>query len=170
MDSWVKLYSKFRHWRWYKNQNIKSLFIHCLLSANWKDGKFENVEIPRGSFVTSLSKLSEELGLSLQATRTALRWLKSTQELTVKHYSKFSVISINNYEKYQESNTILNTQLTQYQQALNTVLTTIEEYKNIDNNIKERIYNACACAREKEKFKNEKEEVFEYDWLNDEIH
>lgn len=168
MDSWVKLYSKFKHWHWYKNQNIKSLFIHCLLSANWKDGKFENVDIPRGSFVTSLSKLSEELGLSLQEIRTALRWLKSTQELTIKHCPKFSIITINNYEKYQETNTILNSRLTQYQQALNTVLTTIEEYKNIDNNIKERIYNACACAREKKEFENEKKEVFEYDWLNDE--
>lgn len=163
MDAWIKLYSKFKYWKWYKKQNVKDVFIHCLISANWKDGKFENVDIPRGSFVTSYTKLSEELGMSVQEVRTALRWLKSTQELTVTTHPKFTVISINNYQIYQEPNTIPNTQLTGYQHAPNTQLTTIEEYKNIRIlDIDER-NNACVRAREEK----QKEEVFDYNWLDD---
>lgn len=163
MDAWVKLYSKFKYWKWYKKQNVKDVFIHCLISANWKDSKFENVDVPRGSFVTSYKKMSEELGMSVQEVRTALRWLKSTQELTVTTYAKFTVISINNYQIYQEPNTIPNSQLTRYQHAPNTQLTTIEEYKNIRIlDIDER-NNACARAREEKP----NQEVFEYDWLED---
>lgn len=155
-ESWVKLYSKFKDWKWYKNQNIKSVFIHCLLSANWKESEFENIKISKGSFVTSLNGLARELGLSLQNVRSALKWLKSTQELTITSYKKFTVITVNNYEKYQEVNIKSNIQLTHSQHTTNTQLTTIEEYKNnriID--IDERNNNACA-----------REEIFEYDWLN----
>ena len=161
--SWIKLYSKFKDWKWYHKQNTKDLFIHCLLSANWKDGKFEDIEIKRGSFVTTLSKLSEELKLSIQNIRTSLNHLKSTGELTVTKYPKFLVITINNYNEYQRTNTITNMQLTRYQHAINTILTTIEEYKNIDL-IKERIYTACAYACEEE---NKKTEIFDYDWIDD---
>lgn len=167
-NGWIKLYSKFKHWKWYQKQNTKALFIHCLLSANWRDGKFEDIEIKRGSFVTSYRKLSEELNLSIQNIRTSISHLKLTGELTFTKHSKFLIITINNYNEYQQTNTITNTQLTRYQHAINTILTTIEEYKNIDNNIKERIYNACACAREeKNEIDKVKPEVFDYDWLNE---
>lgn len=162
-DGWIKLYSKFKNWKWYHNQNTKDLFIHCLLSANWKDSKFEDIEIKRGSFITSYKNLSSELNLTIQNLRTALNHLKSTGELTVTKHQKFIVITVNNYNEHQRTNTITNSQLTRYQQAINTILTTIEEYKNIDI-IKERIYSACACAREEEK---KDTQIFDYDWMDD---
>lgn len=133
--NWIKLFSKFMNWEWYKDQNTKSLFIHCLLKANWKDGRFEGVEIKRGSFATSLNTLQKELGLSKQEVRTAIKHLISTQELTQATYPKFSVITIVNYEIYQQVNTTSNTQLTQEQHTFNTGTTPIEEYKNIDDSV-----------------------------------
>lgn len=81
---WVKLYTNLLKWEWYSDKNTTRLFIHCLLKANWKDGKFEGKEIKRGSFVTSLPKLSEETGLSIQQVRTSLKHLISTGELLIK--------------------------------------------------------------------------------------
>ena len=69
------------NWEWYKDSNTKDLFIHCLISANWKDGKFEGRVIKRGSFVTGRKKLAEELGMSEQQIRTALKHLISTGEI-----------------------------------------------------------------------------------------
>lgn len=120
---WVKLHSKFLNWEWYQDKNTKVLFIHCLLKANWKDGKFEGIDVPRGSFVTSLNSLSEETGLSKQEARTAIKHLISTQEITQLKYSKYTVITIKNYEQYQEANTLSNTVPTQYQHSINTVST-----------------------------------------------
>lgn len=92
-------------WEWYKKSNTKCLFLHCLLKANWKDGKFENHIIPRGSFVSSVPNLSAETGLTVSRVRTALNHLKATGELTVTRYPKYSVITVNNYYKYQMGNT-----------------------------------------------------------------
>ena len=142
--NWVKLFSKFINWEWYKDKNTKCVFIHCLISANWKDGKFEGIVIPRGSFVTSLKSLSEDLGMTVQEVRTSLKHLISTKELTSKSTNKYSIITIVNYELYQQVNKQPNTQLTSNQQATNNQLTTIEEYKN--NRIKDN--SVCNNARE----------------------
>lgn len=125
---WIKIFTKFLNWEWYKDQNTKALFIHCLLNANWKDGRFEGHDIPRGSFVTGRKKLSQELGLTEQEVRTALKHLISTNELTIKKTNKFSIISIVNFEKYQQVNQQNNQQLTNNQPTTNQQLTTIEEY------------------------------------------
>ena len=53
-NEYIKLNRKIIGWEWYLNINVKTLFIHCLLKANWKDGRFEGKELKRGSFVTSL--------------------------------------------------------------------------------------------------------------------
>ena len=126
--NWIKLFSKFVNWEWYKDQNTKSLFIHCLIKANWKDGKFEGKIIPRGSFVSGRKKLAQELGMTEQEIRTALKHLISTNEITIATTNKYSVITVVNYELYQQINQVSNQQLTNNQPTTNQQLTTIEEY------------------------------------------
>lgn len=128
-ENWIKLHSKILEWEWYKNSNVFRVFIHCLLKANWKDGKFEGQTIPKGSFVTSRKNLSEELDMSIQNIRTALKNLEKTKNLTIKTTNKFTIIKVNNYELYQQPNQ----QLTNNQPATNQQLTTIEEYKTISS-------------------------------------
>ena len=129
-DGYIRLFRKFVEWEWYSNVNDRLVFIHCLLSANWKDGYFEGKKIPRGSFVTSYQKLAKEIGLSVQNVRTSINHLKSTSNLTSKITNKYSIITINNYDKYQDTNKQINNQLTSNQQATNN---------NRINNNKERI-------------------------------
>lgn len=164
-DSWIKLFSKFLDWEWYKNQNTKDLFIHCLLKANWKDGRFEGVEIKRGSFATSLQTLQVELGMSKQEVRTALKNLISTQELTQEQHTKFSIITIKNYELYQQVNTLSNTGATHLQHTSNTLATPIEEYRS-NNNIN-NIYNIANLISQKFKIEIETDDLELIDnWLS----
>lgn len=135
-EKWIKIHNKFLNWEWYTDVNTKAVFIHCILKANWKDGKFMGKVVPRGSFITSLDLLSKELGLSVQEVRTALKHLISTNELTSKSTNKYRIITVVNYEMYQQVNKQPNIQLTDNQQPNNNQLTTIVEYKNnriIDN-------------------------------------
>jgi hypothetical protein len=88
-----------------------------LLKANWKDGFFLGIEIKRGSFVSSLAKLSEETNLSVREIRTAIKHLESTGEVTSKKYNKFSVFTVNNYCSYQSSDTQSDKQPTSNRQA-----------------------------------------------------
>ncbi len=121
---------KITEWEWYKDVYTYKLFTHALWKANWKDGNFKGVEVPRGSFVTSLPKLAEESGLTIQQTRTALKHLISTGEITDKSYTKFRIITVNNYDLYQLPNSLPNSQLTDNQQTTNRQLTSIEQYNN----------------------------------------
>lgn len=133
-SNWIKLFSKFTEWEWYKDQNTKDLFVHCLLKANWKDGKFQGVDVPRGSFVTGRKQLAEELGISEQSIRTSINKLKSTNEITTKSTNKFTIITVVNYGEYQKKKEELTSETTNTatfnQPTTNQQLTTIEEYKN----------------------------------------
>lgn len=102
MAGYIKLNRKILEWEWYRDINTKTLFLHCLLKANWKSGSFQGEIIPRGSFATSVISLASETGLTIRQTRTALEHLQSTNELTIKTTNKYSVVTINNYEMYQD--------------------------------------------------------------------
>lgn len=130
-NSWVKLHRKFLNWGWYDDINVKVLFIHLLLKANYQDKKWHGLTVKRGQIVTSLKHLSEETGLSIQNIRTSMGRLKSTHELTHQTTSHYTVITIVNYDKYQSN------QHTS-QQTTNKQLTTTKEYKNI------RIEHICS--------------------------
>lgn len=103
-ETWIKLHSKLMNWEWYQDHKTKSLFIHCLLKANWQDGKYKGLDIPRGSFVTGRKKLSQELGMSEQEIRTCLKKLEKSENLTINATKQFSIISIKNYNEYQQRN------------------------------------------------------------------
>ena len=146
---------KIMEWEWYKDVYTYKLFTHALWKANWKAGSFKGVEVPRGAFVTSLPKLAEDSGLSIQQTRTALKHLISTGELTDKSYSKFRIITVNNYDLYQSPNSITNIQLTDNQQTTNSQLTPIEQYNNIttEQGNKESINTPTPSTKPKSKKK-----------------
>lgn len=126
---YIKLSRKITEWEWYSDINVSRLFIHLLISVNWKDGRFQGVEIPRGSMATSYNSLADQTGLSVMQIRTAVKKLNLTGEITVKQHPKFSVITVNNYNTYQSDNKVNNTDVTQEQHRCNTGLTTIEEGK-----------------------------------------
>lgn len=125
-----------------------------LLKANWKSGKFQGVEIERGSFASSYEKLSNETNLTVMEIRTALKHLISTGEVTVKRHTKFSVFTIKNYIMYQSSDMQTNSQITVNQQLNNSQLTTIEEGK------KERINNYTSSDEEVTPFRQPEDKIF----------
>jgi hypothetical protein len=122
-NGFIVLYRSLIDWEWYSDANTFRLFIHCLLRANHKEKKWQGITIERGSFVTSYAHLASELGLTVQNVRTSMGKLKSTGELTHKSHTKYGIITINNYYKYQDTNsqtnTQINNQLTINQQSTN---------------------------------------------------
>ena len=113
----ILLYRQITEWEWYQNPNTFRVFLHCLLMANFTDGRFEGKEIKRGQFVTSLPSLSDQTSLSIRQVRVALDHLIMTGELTSKSYSKFRVIAVVNYDKYQNNDRQIDSQMTDKRQA-----------------------------------------------------
>lgn len=104
-SGWIKLHRGLLQWEWYDDIPTKVLFLHLLLSANHEDNKWHGRIVKRGQFVTGRIALSKQTGLTQQQIRTALTKLKSTNELTIKVTSQFSIITICNYEKFQDQST-----------------------------------------------------------------
>lgn len=134
---YIRIDRRILEWEWYSDANTSRLFIHLLLKANWKPGRFQGIEVPVGSLVTSYNSLAAETGLSVRNIRTALSHLQSTGEVTCKCHSKYSVISIKNYTLYQLGDTVTDTQVTSNRHASDKQVTTIEyreEDKQLINN------------------------------------
>ena len=135
--TWIKIYRSLLEWEWYNNSKMVHLFIHLLLKANHRPGKWQGMEIKRGQLVTGRKKISTETGISEQSVRTCLKRLESTNEITIKSTNKFSIITICNYEHYQQrnigNNQPTNQQLTNNQPTTNQQLTTNKNIKNIKN-------------------------------------
>lgn len=134
---WIKLHKQLLQWEWYTDSVVKELFLHLLLKAKFKDESWKGVQIKRGQVLTGRVKLSQELALTQQQIRTALKKLKSTNEITIKTTNKFSLVTLVNYDSYQGkkdpsaskiTDKALNEQPTTNQQ-LTTVLRSKEEKK-----------------------------------------
>ena len=130
----ILLYRQITEWEWYQNPNTFRVFLHCLLMANFADGRFEGQDIKRGQFVTSLPSLSKQTRLTIQQVRTALDHLKSTGEITDKSYPKYRVITVVKYDEYQQDNRQNNSQSTGNQQASNRQATGNQQQYNNNNN------------------------------------
>lgn len=128
---YIKLSRKLMDWEWYGNINTCRLFIHMLLKANWKDGKFEGKVIPRGSFVSSIGTLAKETALTSDEVRTALKHLISTKEITKQSFSKFTVFTVKNYSEYQDVPKQNPNQIPSSSHSIPTLFPTIEERKEV---------------------------------------
>lgn len=123
----IKLYRSLRHWRWYKDRNVKDVWIELLLTAAFADYYQGSLLIKRGQVLTSRKKLSENLNLSEQEVRTSLDKLQSTNEITTKKTNKGTLITIVEWEDYQstlnwtnqQNNQNINQQSTNDQPAIN---------------------------------------------------
>ena len=97
----IKLYEQMTNWEWFNHPPTLSLFIYLLLKANYKDTKLKGKVIKRGQVLTSLPKISTDVGLSIRQARTALAHLISTGEVTDVANSQYRIITICKYDQYQ---------------------------------------------------------------------
>lgn len=101
-NGFIVLHRKILDWEWYNDVNTFRLFVHLLLTANHEDHEFHGRIIKRGQVATSLTNLATSVSLTIRQTRTSLEHLISTGEVTNESTNQYRVISIVNYDKYQD--------------------------------------------------------------------
>jgi len=109
-NGWISLHRSLFDWEWYQTPNVSRLFIHLLLRANHEDGSWQGHAVKRGQTICGRKALSEELRISERTIRTCLSKLKSTNEITIESTTQFSIITICNYNKYQDAQSTNNKQ------------------------------------------------------------
>lgn len=87
-------------WEWYENTNVFRLFYHCLLHTNLEDKRYCGKEIKAGQFVSSITRISAETGLTESQVRTALKKLKDTGYISTKSTNKYTIYTVIGYQEY----------------------------------------------------------------------
>lgn len=134
-NTYIKLFRKMLTWEWYTDANTVRVFLHILLKANYTTSRYKGHEIPAGSCVFGRKAWADELGLTEQQIRTAIKHLKTSGEITIKTTNKFSVVTIENWGKWQLLDGAINQQdnqqVTNNQPTSNQQLTTSKEIKKV---------------------------------------
>lgn len=146
----IKLHRKITEWEWYQDSNTFMLFIHLLFKANYKDTRYQGKPVKRGQMITGRIALSEETGISQQSIRTCLSRLEKSGEITIQSTNRFSLVTIVNYNNYQDDDRQSTSQLTNNQPTINQQSTTSKEVKNSKKvkkgNNKEHVFNFKAAV------------------------
>lgn len=101
LNGFVKLHRKLIAWGWYQDYVVKDVFLHLLLTANFKRTEWQGKTLEEGQVVISYQKIANELGFGVRRVRTAIEKLKLTREITTEPTSRFTVVTIVNWRDYQ---------------------------------------------------------------------
>ena len=107
-NGYIKLHRRIRkHWLW-EHPEFYQAWSDMLMMANWKGKKRiykdEIILIERGSFPTSLRKLAERWGFSINKLNRFLKLLKKDTMIDTHADYGFTLVKIVNYEQYQVKN------------------------------------------------------------------
>lgn len=109
MERWVKYYESILEWEWSSDPAMMALWSRLLVMAQYRDREYRDMTIKRGQVLTSIRKLSEESGISVRTVRTCLERLEATQQITRKPTHHSTLITICNYDKYQDKRLLTDT-------------------------------------------------------------
>ncbi|WP_458397446.1 hypothetical protein [Anaerotignum sp.] len=100
-NGFIKIHRKLVSWGWYQDHVVKDLFLHLILTANFREQEWMGRTIMPGQVVTSYAHLARDLGFSVKQIRTALDKLKRTGEVASEATNRYTIVTIVNWEKYQ---------------------------------------------------------------------
>lgn len=153
-EGWGKIYRSIqKHWIWTdKPFSRGQAWIDLILSVNHSDKKIllngELIEVKRGSKITSLRKLGEDWGWSKVKVKKFLEQLQKDNMINFKSDNKKTLVTIENYSVYQDTQ---NAEMTQNDQSKDADKTQIK-FKKETNQIQKN-----TNKNDKEYIKNDKE-------------
>lgn len=111
MSGWLKLHRKLKESDVYKNSSSshKAVVLSILLNVNyetstwWDRSQKKNIDVPPGSWATSLRKVAEEAEVSVKAVRNALTRLEAQEFIQVETHPTYTLITLCRWSYYQHS-------------------------------------------------------------------
>ena len=139
--SFVKLSTDLKNWAWINDPKTVYVYVRLLLGAAWQETDVGNVHLRRGEIAISQRKFAAQCLVTYQELRTILSRLILTQKITQRTDSKFSIITLCDYDcdtlKPTQSAAACkrdnNATATQYQRDSNAPTLLNKKEKNIRN-------------------------------------
>jgi hypothetical protein len=101
LNGYIKIHRRLLNWGWYSDSVVKDVFLHLILTANFREQEWMGRTIGAGQVVTSYAHLAADLGFTVKQVRTALDKLKKTGEVASQSTNRYTIITLVNWEKYQ---------------------------------------------------------------------
>lgn len=125
----------------FASQKLLKIWVWCLCKANFKDrtlplkiGKGETlVKVKRGSFLFGRFKAEEELCIDGSTVYKAIKNLEELGMISIESNSQYSVVTICNYDTYQQ---VENYKVASKEQVSNKQVTSNEQPCNTTNTLK----------------------------------
>lgn len=139
MNGWIKLHRQLLNSAIFKNERLLKVWVWCLLKAEYKQSETmvgnQLVKLEKGQFIFGREEASKELGIKESTLYKDMKNLEKLNFCNIKSNNKFSVITIEKWEFYQD------TEENENNKNNNNVTTTEhkQEYKEYINN--NNIYN-----------------------------
>lgn len=151
MKGWITLHRKLLGNPICGKPSYLSVWIHLLLMANHEETSFiwnnKKQILKKGQLLTGRKKLSEMTGVSESQIYNILEYFELEQQIEQQKTTKYTIITIRNWCKYQERNNKNNSKVTTERQQSNT-------YNNVNNNVNKQ---GEIFSKEKEKERKERE-------------
>jgi len=114
---YVLLWRKIEDSGWIRNHKLCSFWLWCLIKASYKHRKVlfgrQEIDLEPGQFIMGRKSAGEATGLTEQEVRSATATLVGSRNLTIKSTNKFSIVSIVNWDIYQNTDSEINQQINQ---------------------------------------------------------
>ena len=134
-QGWISIHRKIKDSAIYKDSQAVHLWLHLILSANHKTNNIlignQTIEVPRGSLLTGRKSLASATGIHESKVQRLLKLFEKERQIEQQTFSKFRLISITNYNSYQDNEQQVNSKRTATEQQLNT-------NNNVYNNVKNK--------------------------------
>lgn len=134
MDTgWITVHRKLLDSAIFSDPLALKLWIYLLLKANHKKGQYiignTVIEIPRGSLLTGRKALSKATDIHESKIQRVLKLFEMCDQIEQQTRSKYRLISITNYDSYQNCEQQVNSKRTASEQQVNTN----NNENNVDN-------------------------------------
>ena len=138
MKGWITLHRKLLENPISCKADYLSVWVHLLLMASHEETSFiwnnKKQILRKGQLLTGRKKLSKQTGVTESQIYKILKYLEMEQQIEQQKTTKFTVITIKNWGRYQDKNNKSNNRVTTTQQQSNT-------YNNVNNvNKQENIF------------------------------
>jgi len=97
------------HHRIFENPRLLKIWIWCLLKARHEGGEAivgrQKIHLNRGQFLFGRNKAAQELDLSPTSVWDYMKFLEFDNSIVIKSTTKYSIVTIINWDFYQEKST-----------------------------------------------------------------
>ena len=123
LNGFIQVHRKLQESSFYKDSEAVHLWIHLLFKARFSEGKYwvkdEEIMLEKGQFVTGRKALSAETGINESKIQRLLKRFQRCHMIEQQTNSVSRLVSIVNYELYQEGKQQANNKRTTSEQQVN---------------------------------------------------